>query len=1124
MTGYQDVPRRRAVVAARTRGRMVVLRVIVFAALACALRGLAAAPGAAVRVWQDSMELPTYAERAPNPNPPFDLFSLTRFNYPYTLREALSDRPSPQRWRALHLENEYLRVTVLPDAGGHLYSCVDKVSGRDLFYANPSIKKALIGYRGAWAAFGIEFNFPVSHNWMSMSPVDFAARSSPDGSGSIWVGNTDAVYGSSWRVELRLRPGRSVLEQAVTLHNRADARHRYFWWTNAAVEVWDDSRLVYPTRFMATHGFTAIQPWPIDASGRDLSVIRNQTDGPVSLFTYGTREPFVAVYHPHTSTGTVHIASPAELPTHKVWSWGADAEAMDWRRALSDNGSAYVELQAGLFRNQETYGFLEPQETVRFTEYWLPVRAIGGITRATLDAVFHAERGDGGSRLLLGLNVTHDLANARVRVRQEDRPLLDAAVALSPRDDWRQTVDGLRGPAPWTFELLDASGRVLLAHTEGRYDVVPDAQVRVGPQPAYRYPPIDSRTAQDIVELGRDQELDGKRLAALATYREGLRRFGGSVELNKAAGRLATALHWPEAGALSGRDEASQPLRWLTTAHLRDTTDAETRYYLGLALSAAGRRDEARRHWEAAQRFRSTRAGSLLQLARLAARERDFPTAAEQLEALVSREPDASLAGALLVTCLRLAERSDAARAQLAHWQEVDPTSSLLEYEGIALKGATTDDRVWEHLAADPNRILDLYDQYAALGAWTDASALVDHAYPRVDEPMREPGVVPPSEHALLAYYRAFAHEQRGLAAKDDYRRASALSTAYVFPSRASTYAVLRAALRSNPDDATARFLLGSVYLSAGLVDDAIGEWERARALRPDIPTLHRNLGLALLLGKDDPEAARRVFLEGAADDPRNVEVYEGIDRVMSLQRAPAADRVAALRRYPAASDMPPALVFKLALALAEAGDAAAADALFRSRFFPREEGGTSVRTVFAQVRLRTALTASEQRRCPEALAVVDSLARETPDLAFTRGGLEDVLRPALMQRQLAAIESSCGRDADARRRLTNIVQGAGGGPLQVALAYEAAGKLGSADDAAWRPRLTDALAATRQIIEAGTSSSPGTLRLAEGLLLRALGREPEAARAFAGVFKLPDRNLSYCFARAALASRPEGR
>jgi tetratricopeptide (TPR) repeat protein len=875
---------------------------------------------------------------------------------------------------------------------------------------------------------------------------------------------------------------------------------------------------------MATHGFTRVQSWPLDEKGRDLSVIRNQTTGPVSMFTYGTREPFVGVYHPHTSTGTVHLASPAELPTHKVWSWGADADALEWRRALSDNNSAYVELQAGLFRNQETYAFLEPQDTVRFTEYWLPVRDIGGITRATIDAVLHGKRVDGGSKLSLGLNVTHDLQAARVRVQQEGHPLLDSSVTLSPRETWRQTVGGLRGSAPWTFELLDASGQVLLGHTENRYDVFPRERVPVGPQPGYRYPPTAERQAQDILELGHDQELDGKRLAALATYRDGLGRFADSVGINKAAGRLADALHWGEAAPT----QPSWPVRWLTRAHARDTTDAETRYYLGLALAAAGQEAEARTHWEAAQRFRETRARSLLQLARLAAREHAFGTAVADLERLVQHDPDASIAGETLITCLRLAGRTSEARAQLPHWRDADPTSSLLRYEQIRLGGTHVDEGLWDHLAADPNRIFDLVDHYAALGAWADARDLLEREYRPVEEPMREPGVAPPSEHVLLAYYRAFAREQLGLTPADDYRRAATLPTAYVFPSRASTYAVLRAALRANGEDATARLLLGSLYLSGGLVDEAIEEWQRARSFRPAIPTLHRNLGLALLLGKGEAEEARRVFEEGLTHDPRNVEVYEGLDRVLSLLDVPANERVSALRRYPSQTDMPPGLVFKLALALAEGGDGAAAEALFRERFFPHEEGGTSVRAVFAQVRLRRAETASQQQHCEEALHTLDSLDQEMPGLEFTRGGLTDLLQSALAQRQIAAIESACARQAEARQRLTRLARFAGSdsGPLQVALAYDAARTLGESDIDAWRPRLTESLAAASRTLEAGTSSSPGTLQLALGLLFRALGREPEAARAFADVFTLPDRNLSYYFARSARSSllRPSGR
>ena len=133
---------------------------------------------AVVRVWQDTMELPTYEEGPPDLNPPFDQFVRNdRYNYPYTIRENLTNHVAPHRWRTLNLENEYLKCVILPDLGGHLYRCIDKRNGADMFYANPSLKFARISYRGVWAAYGIEFNFPVSHNWVSVSPVPFPGGS-----------------------------------------------------------------------------------------------------------------------------------------------------------------------------------------------------------------------------------------------------------------------------------------------------------------------------------------------------------------------------------------------------------------------------------------------------------------------------------------------------------------------------------------------------------------------------------------------------------------------------------------------------------------------------------------------------------------------------------------------------------------------------------------------------------------------------------------------------------------------------------------------------------------------------------------------------------------------------------
>jgi hypothetical protein len=91
----------------------------------------------------------------------------------------------------LTLENEYLFCRVLPDLGGHLYSCRDKINNTEMFYANPVIRKSWVGLRGAWVALGIEFNFPVGHSLVSVSPVSYRTQQHPDGSAGVWVADID---------------------------------------------------------------------------------------------------------------------------------------------------------------------------------------------------------------------------------------------------------------------------------------------------------------------------------------------------------------------------------------------------------------------------------------------------------------------------------------------------------------------------------------------------------------------------------------------------------------------------------------------------------------------------------------------------------------------------------------------------------------------------------------------------------------------------------------------------------------------------------------------------------------------------------------------------------------------
>jgi tetratricopeptide (TPR) repeat protein len=1046
-----------------------------------------------VRVWEGVLKLPTYEEGAPDPNPPFDQFSTGRFNYPYTLRNEITNTRTEHEWRAVYLENEYLKCSVLPDIGGHLYTCVDKISGQPMFYANPSIKKARIGYRGAWAAFGVEFNFPVSHNWVSMSPVNYAFAKNPDGSASITVGNIDRVYGMEWMVELTLQPGSTVLEQRVTLSNRSDVRHRFYWWNNAGVQVWDDSRIQYPQRFGAAHGFAEVQRWPVDAQGKDLSLIRNQKDGPVSLFTHGSREDFMGVWNPHTNTGTAHFAEYLQVPAKKIWSWGVDADGLDWRKALSDNDSAYVELQAGLFRNQETYAFLEPRQAISFTEYWMPVRDTGGISRANLAGVVHLQRGNGV--LNVSLNVNRPVGMATITILNGTSPLLQEKGNLAPDHVWKKEIPIPNGAGSLRFELRDGNGAVLLKQTEGQYDWVPESQIKLGPQVSYKIPEESRRTADDWLQLEKDEELNGNLLAAIQTYGKALEKFNKNFELLKAAGRLDASL---------SRFEEAVPR--LVEVHDRNTSDTEISYYLGIAYEGLEREEEAADAFREALRLPDFRAAAAARLAELQACAGKLEQARELLAlSLQSAPEDLRAAEELVAVRKALGETKEAgtlAKEAFARF----PLSNFLREE------LGTPDLA--HLAGDANRVLNIAYEYARLGLYRKAIEVLSRDYPATKADQAEPGSVAPQNHPLVAYFRGYCREKLGESPEKDYAQASRLSTLYIFPSGVEEQRALRAAIRNNEKDATAHYLLGTWHFARGQTDAALSEWGRARERNPKIPVLQASTGLALLNIKHEFAAALNAFEEGITNDPSNTVNYSGAVVAMTLLAKSAAERVKVLERYPDLSRMPTSLVYELALNRAEEGNYEAAMALFKDRFFGREEGGTNVRHVWIEVNLQRALGLARENHCKDALAVSKAIGSPVNGLVFTQDGLSPFLDSARSQLLLGEVSLACGQKKDADefyRRATRA-----SGASDTVWTWASARRLNGYEPTKWRARLNSALSQAES--NARTNSSPGWWLYTAGVLQIALGEIQKGNASLREALLAPETRMSHYLSRLALA------
>lgn len=957
------------------------------------------APPQPVQVREGAMIIPTSMEGPPDLNPPFDYFSAGGFrNYPYTLRHNLKDRRVPKKWRTLEIENEYLKCTVLPDLGGHIYSCLDKISGSEMFYANPSIKFALIGYRGSWAALGVEFNFPVSHNWMSTSPVDYAVTREPDGSASIWVGNIDLVYGMQWRVQLTLRPGRAYLEQRTTLYNRSGTRHRYYWWTNAGVQVWDDSRILYPMEFTAAHGFADIDTWPVDSAGVDLSVVGNHKYGPVSRFSYGSEERYMSIYNPRTRAGVVHYSSPLDLPAKKIWSWGSDADGLEWRTALSDNHSAYVEVQAGLFRNQETYGFLDPQETRTFTEYWIPIRNLGGVSQANPDVLLNLTHRAGASHtttIEVSLNVTRALPNARVNILDGSRLVASELASLSPRDTFHKAFPNLPGNKTYTVEVKSESGKTLLRQTEGIYDFIDRSKVHAGKQPSFAYGPEDKFGADDYVSLGSEQERNGDLLIALSTYRRGLMRFDDSVALNRAAGRVEVSLKQYEPA-----------VQHLSKALERDSSDHEVAYYLGLAFEGSGDDRDARIQWNFAQQSARFRSAALMALAAQESRESNWEQALQLIQKAAANHPELVRAGGLEVALLRHLGRKAEAGERLAVWRKQDPTSSLLRYEAVRLGDPDPD--LLAHLAADPQRILEIAVDYMHLGLYEDAVDILSQQFPSGANVVSEPGMPAPNSYPLVVYYRGFCRHALGEDDRSDFAAAAGMATAYVFPNRAESFAVLRRAIEVNPSDATAHFLLGSLYLSGGMAEKALAQWEIARRKRPALPTLLRNMGYTALRSDETPERAMNFFRDGMRYDPRNPDVFLGMEEAMAKAGKPANERARTLESFPEPRTAPQPFVFRLVQDLIEAGEFSEAEKQLANRSFPREEGGPDVREVYVALKLKQALSLATQGQCSSARAIIEHLADPVADLSFTEEGLDRFVASSSSRKISQKIKSVC--------------------------------------------------------------------------------------------------------------------
>jgi tetratricopeptide (TPR) repeat protein len=909
------------------------------ALLAAALLSLAAAPPA--RVFEAALEMPTYELGPPDPLPPLAEWQKRggRPIYPNPRLDDLTRHRVARSYRAVYLENEYLKVTVLPEMGGKVWAIFDKTANRDVLYSNHVVKYGMIALRGAWVSGGIEWNFPDGHTVSTVSPVDYATRVEADGSATVTVGEIERVQRMQWAVTLRLRPGRKDLESEVTLYNRTELPGRYWFWATAAAPAADDLRFVYPMREAYPHAFWPVFSFPRE-QGVDLGTYREVPDY-LSLFARNSTRDFFGVYYERSDWGVVHVADHRELPGKKTWTWGTSERGRIWIDKLTDGDGQYVEFQAGRFETQMEHQLIAPHRLERFTEHWYPVDRLGGAwDEATPDALVRIAREPGRARIVVGVNAVYE--EAEVRVESGGKALRSLRATLRPEAAFTTDVE-LPGTEPVTVVVATREGRELLRHRTGApVDGNPDFHPATRPVPD---PAVAGSAEQSWVEgLAADKKSDER--AARAAFEEALRRDPGFAPAHVA---LGVSFH------RSGEDD--EAAEHLAAALLRNPDAAEAHYTLGLVRRAQGREAEAAEQltWAVRSGFREATARYVLgQMALRAGRPEE---ARAQLSQALSLEPRDLEARTALAVVERITGREDDARARIDGVLADVPIDPMALHERHLLSRDPHDlEELTRLMGRQPEAALEMAFAYLELGRGDDARAALEVAIARA------PG------HPMLHYALGYLKERDGdaAAARDQYRLGAAAEPAYAFPSRVEEIAVLEAVRAASPSDGRASFYLGNVLASKGRLEEALTAWRDAVRLDAGNALAHRNLGWALWTWGSRPEEAAAEYDRAIDLLPQQYRLYVERDRLLAA-RGDTARRIALLEGSPAGVRERSEVAQALAAAYVSAGRFEDALGILERKSFVAGEGEASVLLVERKARIGLARKLLAQGRHQQA-------------------------------------------------------------------------------------------------------------------------------------------------------------
>lgn len=897
----------------------------------------------AVHAWEGTISIPTYKLGPADPNPPFPLVSSNPV-YPYTMLDNLTDDRVPMTYHAIYLENKYLKITILPQLGGHVYSIYDKVDHREVLYTDHVIKYGLVGPRGAWVSGGMEFSFPFAHTTDTVSPVESRLEHNPDGSATAYVGALDWVSNMHWEIAITLRPDTSRLEEGVTLFNSTPANHLYLFWTNTAVHATDDAQYIYPMReTVFDDPFAIVQSWPV-WKGVDRSWYKNNP-GPLAIFGRNVHRNFFGVYYHKSNYGVVHVANFRQDPGKKFWTWGTSPSGKIWDKILSDNDGSYNEIQSGRFYTQGSREFMNPRRVEKWTEYWYPVRDLdGGYVEATPQMAINVVYPQGNaSEVKLAISPVAEVRSATVIVKDGSTLLKKIAdVHLVPLESTAYTIpvsDVASAKKNLQVDVEDDAGKTILHWSAAEpVDGNPELVPAVGKPIKKRIKVTSDTPVQQLYLHGVFLQKTGDWRGSTKTYEEVLQRDPGYVPaLLKEAWRNYHAADFSKAQSL------------LERAVERDNdvnSDPSVPYLLGLVDRAAGKLPSAKDafwnaiHYGASLPPGPTLAPPFVELGEIAIYQHDYAQAESLLKQAVAYNPNDAFAIADLAVAERLGGQPQEAAKHSAEAVQKMPLLPYALAEHWQNVGASQGAGDWTKIIqSDPQNYIAVAAWYHSLGAWKSSDEVLHAAIKQLPADKISPMV-----YGYLAS-NAAAEGDTKLAAEYGQKAAS-LPVQGVFPNRLMDVAILQEAIQHNPSDSHAKYALGNFLFAHARYNDAAKLWQQALAEGFNNPVLLRNLGVYQWHVEKNLNSAADYYQRALHLSPNDYRLYTSLDLIYD-EMGENSKREALFQGAPASVlNEDTVLARRAILALEQSKPDAALDLVVNHQFKPWE-GGVVIHNIF---------------------------------------------------------------------------------------------------------------------------------------------------------------------------------